>query len=79
MADVERARKLQDAIVREAQRYTFEETMHALAATTAAVLASGPVPRNARPRALQTFVGNVLLALEKVDARDDPLGSFRSN
>lgn len=79
MVDIERARKLLDAVVREGQRYSFEESMHAFASAVASALASGPVPAEHRHKALQTFVGNVLLALEKIDARNDPLGPVRPN
>jgi hypothetical protein len=75
MVDVDRARRLQDALTRGAQRYSFDEALHALAAVVASAVSSGPVPQEHRSKVLTTFMGNVLLALGKIDARDDPLQS----
>jgi hypothetical protein len=77
--DQERARKLLDALTKEAQRYSFEEAMHALAACTASAITASSVPKEHRNKVLQTFVGNVLLAVQKIDARDDPLGAVAPN
>jgi hypothetical protein len=77
--DQERARKLLDAVTREAQRYSFEEAMHAFAAATASAITAGPVPKEHRTKVLQTFVGNVILGMQKLDRRDDPLGAVTPN
>ncbi len=69
--DIERVRRLQDALVRECQRYSLEEAMNALAAVSAAALATAP--KSARENIFNVFNKAIVASVLNIDKGADPL------
>ena len=71
MVDIDRIRRLHDAVTRECGRYSFDETLCALALTTACVLDVAPLSE--RAKILEVFVAQIKRSLDQIGKRDDPL------
>ena len=71
MADLERIRRLHDALTRECQRYTLEVAMNALAAVSAAALSTAPKAN--REVIFNVFSRAIVASVAQIDKRADPL------
>ncbi|MDE2107335.1 MAG: hypothetical protein KGL39_59615 [Patescibacteria group bacterium] len=69
--DLAKVRRLQDALVRECQRYSLEEAMNALAAVSAAALATAP--KYARENIFNVFNRAIVASVVQIDKGADPL------
>lgn len=72
MANVERIRRLNDALVRECQRYTLDEALNALAAVSAGAI-STLENKEQRVKAFTVFQQAVVNSLRSIEKHTDPL------
>jgi hypothetical protein len=68
--DIEKIRKLNDAIVREAQKFPVTEALAAMGCAAAAAICT--CPKENRDKILQAFVGTILNSMKQIDAGGDP-------